>query len=152
MEPDDSLSPPPRPRASIVRGVIVILAPAVVLVAIVGFLFWPLHHDWGAGEIGTPEHRLSVHLKTRWQGGRLDYIFTVHATPADLAHYSNLTFLVQDEEGFNLFQREIDVEKELAPGEAHRGEKRDFVLRDSAALGPIAYCQSAQWSAGFLER
>jgi hypothetical protein len=151
MEPDESLSPPPRSWAPVIRTIAMVLVLAAAFAVFVGFLFWPLHHDWGAGEIGTPEHRLAVHLRTRWQGGRLDYIFTVHATPADLGHYSNLTFLLQDSEGFNLLQREIDVEKELAPGQARRGEARDFVLRDAAALGPIAYYESAQWSAGYLE-
>jgi hypothetical protein len=152
MEPDDQLPALPRSRTSLISAAALVIAVGIVVAAVVGFLFRPLHHDWGSGEIGAPEHRLSVHLKTRWQGGRLDYIFTVRAAPADLAHYSNLTFLLQDAEGFTLFQREIDVDKELAPHGAQSAVARDFVLRDATALGPQEYYQSAQWSAGFLER
>lgn len=159
MEPEDPTpqSAPARAalpaRSSSLVGYAVGGVAAVLVVGVmVGLFFWPFHHDWGEGEIGVPEHRISVRLKTRWQGWRLDYIFTVKATPADLAVYKQLTFLLQDSEGFNIYQREIDVDRELGPQDAHGTDRREFVVRDATALGPLAYSQAGEWSAGFIER
>jgi hypothetical protein len=153
MEPEDPTpQPAPTRSASLVPYVASAVATLLVVGAFVGLLFWPFHHDWGEGEIGVPDHRISVHLKTRWQGWRLDYIFTVRAAPADLAHYKQLTFLLQDSGGFTIYQREVDVDRELGPSEARGTDSREFVVRDATALGPMAYSRAGEWSAGFIER